>query len=274
MVATGPFSASAEGDDGQSWHLSEITLDHPERLEFLDAIANAYHNEAAAATVLNQIGFPRARRPTWQGLNSEQWWGTVFEEFDNGIIPAPYRRLLEAVMARFPGNQYFHRLASRHGGTPGDPQPRPTPTISGPDANSGLPASAGRSKIFLCHAVEDKERVRSLRQRLLTDGLTPWLDEEDIEPGEEWDPAIRRAIRASRFLLVCLSTVSTSKVGFVQKEIRIALDIADEQPEGAIFLIPVRLEDCVVPDRLSRWQRVDLFTPTGYSRLLTALRNS
>jgi TIR domain/Effector-associated domain 1 len=263
MVATGPFSASAEDDGGQGGHVTDITLDRQERLDLLDAVANAYRGEAAATIVLNQIGFPRARRPSWQGLNPEQWWGMVFEEFDNGIIPAPYRRLLAAAARRFPGNQFFQRLASRHGVAPGG---------SGPWAQPPA-ATTSRSKIFLCHAVEDKERVRGLHQRLLADGLTPWLDEEDIGAGEEWDPAIRRAIRASRFLLACLSAVSASKVGFVQKEIRLALDIADEQPEGTIFLIPVRLEDCAVPDRLSRWQRVDLFKPTGYQRLLTTLRN-
>jgi len=39
-----------------------------------------------------------------------------------------------------------------------------------------------------------------------------------------------------------------TKQGFVQKEIRFALDIADEHPPGRIFIIPVRLVDCDVPD--------------------------
>jgi hypothetical protein len=38
-----------------------------------------------------------------------------------------------------------------------------------------------------------------------------------------------------------------TKTGFVQKEIKIAPDAADEQPEGRIYIIPVRLEDCDVP---------------------------
>jgi hypothetical protein len=48
------------------------------------------------------------------------------------------------------------------------------------------------------------------------------------------------------------------------------LDLADEQPEDKIYLIPARLEECDVPNRLARWQWVDLFDPKGYNRLLSA----
>ncbi len=52
-------------------------------------------------------------------------------------------------------------------------------------------------------------------------------------------------------------------LGFHKLEIKttfiLTLDIADEQPEGAIYLIPLRLEKCDIPKRLGRWQYVDLF---------------
>jgi hypothetical protein len=54
-----------------------------------------------------------------------------------------------------------------------------------------------------------------------------------------------------------------TKQGFVQKEIRFALDIADENPPGRIFIIPVRLVDCDVPDCLKKWQWVNLFEDQG-----------
>jgi hypothetical protein len=108
---------------------------------------------------------------------------------------------------------------------------------------------------------------------LLTDGIRPWLDEEDILPGENWEEAIRKAIRASDMVLVCLSATSVSKIGYLQKEIKSVLDVADEQPEGNIFLIPVRLDPCDVPSRLSEWQWVDLFDEGGYQRLMRSLRS-
>jgi formylglycine-generating enzyme required for sulfatase activity len=73
-------------------------------------------------------------------------------------------------------------------------------------------------------------------------------------------------------VIVCLSRTSINKTGFVNKEIRFALDAADEQPEGKVFIIPTRLEDCPVPERLSKWQWVNLYAPNGYEKLLRGLR--
>jgi hypothetical protein len=78
------------------------------------------------------------------------------------------------------------------------------------------PADAARShpmvgRVFLCHSSGDKEHVRDLYRRLQRDGFTPWLDEEDILPGQGWEREIRRAIRASRCVLVCLSKSSVTK---------------------------------------------------------------
>jgi hypothetical protein len=57
----------------------------------------------------------------------------------------------------------------------------------------------------------------------------------------------------------------------VHKELRVALNAADERPPGAIFLIPARLDECEVPERLQHLQRVDLFRPDGRDQLFRAL---
>jgi TIR domain len=74
-------------------------------------------------------------------------------------------------------------------------------------------------------------------------------------------------------VLVCLSKASTSKIGFVNKEIKFALDAADERPEGERYLIPVLLEPCEVPDRLSVWHWVRLYESDGYNKLVVSLRS-
>jgi TIR domain len=127
--------------------------------------------------------------------------------------------------------------------------------------------------VFLCHSSGDKNIVRRLRQHLTNDGIRCWFDEEDLLPGQDWDLEINAAIRRSSFALACLSRASITKAGYVQKELKRALDVADEQPEGAVFLIPVRLEECEVPTRLSNLHWVDLFRAEGYDRLLKALRS-
>jgi SOS-response transcriptional repressor LexA len=132
-------------------------------------------------------------------------------------------------------------------------------------------SASRRLKVFLCHSKDDKPKVRKLYRRLIDDGFEVWLDEAKLMPGQEWDLEIRKAVRGSDVVLVCLSNSSTTKEGYVQKEIRFALDIAGEKPEGTIFLIPVRLENCSVPNRISRFQWVDLFQRIGYSKLQEAL---
>lgn len=103
-------------------------------------------------------------------------------------------------------------------------------------------------RLFVCHVSEDKPRVRQLVSQLRKDGFDPWLDEERLLPGQDWELEISAAVKQSGAVIVCLSTASVEKTGYVQKELRRVLDVAEYQPEGRIFVIPVRLEPCRVPD--------------------------
>ena len=127
-------------------------------------------------------------------------------------------------------------------------------------------------KVFLCHASGDKLPVHDLYKRLVAEGVDAWLDREKLLPGQDWRVEIPRAVRESDVVVVCLSNKSITKEGYIQKEIKFALDSADEKPEGTIFLIPARLEECPVPEQLGRWQWVDLFEENGFVRLLRSLK--
>ncbi|MBK7319230.1 toll/interleukin-1 receptor domain-containing protein [Candidatus Villigracilis affinis] len=72
----------------------------------------------------------------------------------------------------------------------------------------------------------------------------PWLDEEDLLPGQDFDLEIIKAARNADAIIICLSKVSVAKEGYVNKEIRRVLDLADEKSEGAIYIIPLRLDEC------------------------------
>lgn len=148
------------------------------------------------------------------------------------------------------------------------------PLLPSPSSSSFVSSSPSHPlRVFLCHASADKPAVHDLYQRLNSEGfIQPWLDEEELLPGQDWDTEIRKAVRTSDVVLVCLSPHSITKAGYVQKEIKFALDVADEQPEGTIFLIPLRLEACDVPERLSKWHWANLFEARGYERLLRALK--
>ena len=127
-------------------------------------------------------------------------------------------------------------------------------------------------RVFLCHASADKPAVRAIYHRLKADGFAPWLDEENLLPGQDWQEEIPTAVRACDVVLVFLSHVSISKEGYLQREIRDVIFVEEEKPEGTIFIIPVRLQEVVVPRRLSRWQYADLFQEDGYGLLTGALK--
>ncbi len=129
-----------------------------------------------------------------------------------------------------------------------------------------------RLTVFLCHSSGDKAAVRKFYSQLLADGFDPWLDEEKILAGQDWHLEITKAVRNVDVVIVCLSPSSITQAGYVQKEIKYALDVADEQPEGTIYLIPLKLEECALPDRLSRWHCVNLFENQGYGKLVAALQ--
>ncbi|HET9587394.1 MAG TPA: toll/interleukin-1 receptor domain-containing protein [Anaerolineales bacterium] len=130
-------------------------------------------------------------------------------------------------------------------------------------------------RVFLCHASQDKPVVRELYQRLLSEGwIDPWLDEEKLLPGQDWDLEIEKAVEASDAVIVCISEKSVTKEGYVQKEIRKVLDIALEKPEETIFVIPLRLDDCELPRRLRAWHYVDYFPAEGRERAFQRLLQS
>ena len=95
-------------------------------------------------------------------------------------------------------------------------------------ANKGT-RQARRLQVFLCHAAEDRSRVRKLASRLRDDNIDVWLDQKHLLPGHDWELEIKKALRSSDAVVLCLSPIAVAKRGFVQREIRLALIEADEQ---------------------------------------------
>ena len=140
-----------------------------------------------------------------------------------------------------------------------------------------MPTTNRKLRVFICHASQDKPIVRELYNRLFAeDWIDPWLDEEKLLPGQNWDIEIEKAVEVAEAVVVCLSINSVTKEGYVQKELRFVLNIADEKPEGTVFVIPLQFDNCQVPRRLKEWQYVDYFPEArkskSYERLVESLR--
>jgi hypothetical protein len=73
-----------------------------------------------------------------------------------------------------------------------------------------------------------------LYARLKADGVDAWLDKENIIAGQDWELEIRKAVRESDIVIVCLSKQFSQK-GYRQNEVRIALDEASlQQMKGEV----------------------------------------
>lgn len=130
-------------------------------------------------------------------------------------------------------------------------------------------------RVFLCHASEDKPVVYRLYELLVVERwVDPWLDKEKLLPGQDWDLEIEKAVEAADAVIVFLSKNSVTKEGYVQKELRKVLDVADEKPEGTIFIIPLRLDVCDIPRRLTGWQYLDYFPEDLRQQSYEKLRQS
>ena len=132
-------------------------------------------------------------------------------------------------------------------------------------------------KVFLCHSSDDKPEVRELYQRLNAEGwIDPWLDEEKLYPGQDWDMAIEEAVEDAELVIAFLSHNSVSKEGYIQYELRTVLNIAKYKPAGTLFVAPIRLDNCKVPRSLKMWQFVDYFPENrknwAYHRILGSLK--
>jgi len=128
-------------------------------------------------------------------------------------------------------------------------------------------------RVFLCYRRGDREPVDKLHRRLLADGIDCWLDEEKLLPGQIRKTEIQKAIKKSDVVIVCLTKQAVTREGNIHREIKQALTAAEERPEGEIYLIPARLEECSIPDELQDKQWVDLFEEKGYEKLIRALRS-
>ena len=127
--------------------------------------------------------------------------------------------------------------------------------------------------VFLCHASQDKPAVRKLYARLNSEvWIDPWLDEERVLPGMDWDLEIQKALRAADLIIVCLSSESVAKEGYVQREFKRALSYAEEKPEGTIYIIPLRLNECTAPSKFQQWQWLDYFTEGSDAKLMRSLQ--
>jgi TIR domain len=110
-------------------------------------------------------------------------------------------------------------------------------------------ADRSEETYFLSYSRSDERFALRLAKDLRAHGVAMWVDQLDIRPSEHWDRAIERAVSACRGLVVVLSPRSVASDN-VADEISFAIDSGKS-------VLPVMIEKCVLPLRITRMHVVD-----------------
>jgi hypothetical protein len=127
---------------------------------------------------------------------------------------------------------------------------------------------------FIAYASPDRLQARDLCWYLQDESCAVFLDEEDLAAGASWPPALRKAMEASRALVVLVSA-HTDQAFYEQEEIVRAMQLARDKP-GAHTVIPVILDKLPqgavsMPYGTSRLQARDATRPGGLKRVAAEL---
>jgi hypothetical protein len=136
---------------------------------------------------------------------------------------------------------------------------------------------------FLSYVREDADEVEKLVSVLRGASIPVWKDTENLWPGVDWQQKIREAIEdGSLAFIACFSTSSVQKTkSYMNAELNLAVDQIRLMKPGQVWLLPVRLDDCELPNfdigsnrTLNTLQRIDLFGPNreaNLGRLISAV---
>lgn len=116
-------------------------------------------------------------------------------------------------------------------------------------------AEYGQKSVFISYAREDASYAHALYLELKASGFDPWMDKppppyqnDGLKHGQRWKSVIRSRLKASDLIVLILSRVSVAKRGVVRYEFRLALELMAELPDEDVLVVPVRVDDCRVPD--------------------------
>jgi len=130
------------------------------------------------------------------------------------------------------------------------------------------------NRIFISYAKEDHKVAKQLYDDLKNADMLPWMDTEDLQPGQTSEIETDKAIKSSDYFLILLSANSVTTAGLVHAETKKALKRFQEFTPGETFIIPVRLDDCEPAyEELQALCKADIFPSyeQGLNKILSAI---
>jgi TIR domain/UTRA domain len=130
------------------------------------------------------------------------------------------------------------------------------------------PSGHSPGHAFISYVREDSDNADWLQWTMESAGIRVWRDTADLWPGEDWRAKIRQAITADAlFFVACFSRNSLARdVSYQNEELVLAIEQLRLRHPDQPWLIPVRFDDCAIPDldigggrTLGSIQRADLY---------------
>jgi hypothetical protein len=130
------------------------------------------------------------------------------------------------------------------------------------------------ASIFFSYVRPDQVRVLPFFDYLQTQGFDVWMDCRKLKPGQNWEYEIKRALDQATFVIVFVSQNSYDKRGYVQRELKLALDKHTERLVDDIYIIPVLLDDEVqMPEQFRKFQSITASELDSNERIVDALNH-
>ncbi len=118
------------------------------------------------------------------------------------------------------------------------------------------PQFGTRLRVFISYAREDKELAARVFNSLQKASFEPWLDQEALQGGDDWNRRIESDLDNSHFVLVLYTTAFCRKTdSYVNKEVALATERA-LRVRGS-FLIPLRVGQIDDRDRVDELRKFD-----------------
>jgi len=118
--------------------------------------------------------------------------------------------------------------------------------------------------VFVSYAREDLPAARQLKAGLDAAGIRTWFDLDRLEGGDDYDRKIQRNVaRCSYFIPIVSATTERRLEGYFRREWGYAIDRARNMTEGAIFILPV----CVDETDLAHAQVPEKFRAVHFTAL-------
>lgn len=125
-------------------------------------------------------------------------------------------------------------------------------------------------RIFIVYARKDIETAKEVANLLRKANLEPWLDIDNIVPGQIWKDEINRAMASSGAAIILISEHLMAG-NYSRHEMDMLLKGFKSGGVKSIPIIPVRIDDTTPPDDLSEIQWLDFWSENSRDKLLKGI---